>query len=235
MHAPTRTTHTQDRTPIDSSSDHELVRRALAGDHDAREELGQYLDRIRHTVRACDRRMGGRLTPDQLEDVAQEAQLAVWSKLPRFERGRSLGGWIHGFAVRQHLRAVRTRARNGAVTPLEEHELAQAGPVAVPMGVSPLLKRGLATLPRPESSVIQQHHFPGRTFREIASFSGTPYGTVKTRYYRGLRRLQSWLVAQDPELRLASANPDGTRSPRHRMRFREHSQDPRPRRCAELQ
>jgi RNA polymerase sigma-70 factor (ECF subfamily) len=66
-----------------------------------------------------------------------------------------------------------------------------------------LFARGLQTLPREFSSVLELFFWEDRSIQEIADALGIPPGTVKSRLHRGKAMLRAWLDAapQRDELR----------------------------------
>lgn len=55
------------------------------------------------------------------------------------------------------------------------------------------LLEAVDALDRPEAEVIELKHFEGLSFTEVAARLSISSNSVKTRYYRGLRRLEQRL------------------------------------------
>src|SRR5262249_29736320 len=59
-----------------------------------------------------------------------------------------------------------------------------------------LLQRGLAALSACQRRVIRRVHFGGWTLRGVAGESGEPFGNVRHRYYRGLKKMRASISAE---------------------------------------
>src|SRR5690242_10532522 len=90
--------------------DVELVRRARRGDSAAIEAVLQRLACVRAMLRACHRRHGSTLTPDDLAEVEQEVHAALWAKLDGFEGRAALETWAYRFVALELLKAFERRA-----------------------------------------------------------------------------------------------------------------------------
>src|SRR5258708_8992638 len=88
--------------------------RAQAGDGEAFREL---IDPYRRELQAhCYRILG---SVQDAEDVLQEALLAAWRSLDRFD-GRSLRAWLYRIATNRCLNYLRNNARRPKVAPVPE-------------------------------------------------------------------------------------------------------------------
>jgi RNA polymerase sigma-70 factor (ECF subfamily) len=127
------------------------------------------------------------------EDIVQAVFLTLWSR-PDAYRDENIGAWLARVARNRCLDALRVRkARPEAEMPVE---LVAEG--AVEEGVFAQLdgdrvRKALAALPDDQRIPIEMGFFGGITHAEIATRTGAPLGTIKTRIRAGLRRLRDQL------------------------------------------
>ena len=138
------------------------------------------------------------------EEALQDVFMEIWNRAANFDarKGKALG-WIICLARRRaidHYRKIRRRAdaseklrleNDGGQGALGESFLgtktAGAGPGAT--DVRQFLARIIASLPAEQGRVIQLSYFKEMSQREIASRTGIPLGTIKTRLDLALRKL----------------------------------------------
>ena len=133
---------------------------------------------------------------DEAEDVLQRVFYEVWRNRDRYDPSRSLEAWVLGIARKRAIDQLRRRHAN--VVPIEElcdiagddgRELADRYARANEV------RRALERLPAEQREVLTLAYFGDLTQAEIAERLGVPLGTVKTRTFRGLRRLADLLGA----------------------------------------
>lgn len=138
------------------------------------------------------RRSGAPLQSHDLEDVAQESLLKVWTKVAEFRGQSTLEGWLYGFCLNAFRNAVRRR-RHGtldtepAADPTKSYDFDE-------------LESLLSQLGPPAEPVIRLKHVDGLTFAEIASDLGLHVSTAKERYYTGIQWLRSRLAGRRREM-----------------------------------
>lgn len=175
--------------------DLELVRAVLADPNAHVEELGRRFDCLPRILRALDARLGCRLQPDDLRDIGQDALVLAWQKLPEYGGDARLESWLYGIARLELLNAVRRIARRSG-RPEDFEALQRVESEDAPPGISldyEVLHRGLAALEPEISVVVRLKHFEDLTLEQIGQRLGISTNTVKTRYYRGLSRLEDRL------------------------------------------
>jgi RNA polymerase sigma-70 factor (ECF subfamily) len=174
-----------------------LIRSALQGQGEAVRTLLQRLRCVPRMIVAQNRRIAQPLSQDALEDVIQEALIAVWTKLGDFAGRAAFETWVYPFCYFEFMR--RARAEGARPSSLEglpsPAELEDPTRAPLPAEFEPLL-RELEALKPEESEVLRLKHFDGRTFELIAEQLGLSPNTVKTRYYRGLQRLRVRLAGR---------------------------------------
>lgn len=179
----------------DPRDDRDLVRCAEAGDSEARECLGRRLGCIRRFLVTMDRRRGSSLTAEQLDDLTQDVTVEVLRVLSRFQGRARLETWIWQICRSRHLNRLRDLGRRPASATLVEDP--ESGPSDRAEAEAEEVHGALVRLGPPEEDVLRLKAWEGLCFPEIAERLGMPLGTVKTAYYRGLKRLQHEL-REDP-------------------------------------
>jgi RNA polymerase sigma factor (sigma-70 family) len=136
-------------------------------------------------------------SPQQADDLAQEAMLSVWRKAHLFDPAKaSAATWIFTIARNLRIDLIR-RERHPGFDP--------ADPSLVP-GVSDSpdmdfqtrqsgqrIRQALASLPSDQARIILMSFYSDKTHSEIASELDIPLGTVKSRIRLAMVRLKSLL------------------------------------------
>lgn len=136
--------------------------------------------------------------PQLVDEVIQDAFVAVWRSAGRFKASGEPAAWLWGIAIRRLVDAIRRRPaataslehvdESSTVSSAEEHVL-----MAIEHGD---LGGALARLSPELRAVIQATVLDGLTTREAARLLGLPAGTVKTRAMRARRELRSALAGE---------------------------------------
>ena len=136
------------------------------------------------------------------EDVVQEAFLAYWRNPAAFETARgSFGSWFLSLVHHKAVDAVRHEACLRRRTDADAEDRARTDEHGSPdiaelvtdrMGDA-RVRRALDALPEAQREALVLAYWGGYTQREIAARTGAPLGTVKTRMFAGMHRLQQVL------------------------------------------
>jgi RNA polymerase sigma-70 factor (ECF subfamily) len=125
------------------------------------------------------------------EDVLQEVFLQLWRNPGAFDAARgSLGPWL---AVIARNRAIDSLRRRRPETDIEDVVLSVAPDLASEADRSRAVEkvRGvLGTIPALQRSALEMAYFEGLSHSEIATKTGEPLGTIKTRIRAGLMALR---------------------------------------------
>jgi len=179
-------------------SDAELVERARRGDHAA---FGELVDRHRSSAfRAALAALG---SPEDAEDVAQEALVAAFRHLAGFREQASFKTWLLSIAWRKALtrrRSLKTMLRR-FVSPAEGTEWEfpdrsrgqEQGLIESEVGAH--VKRLITGLSPKLRDVLLLTTTGEHTYEEIAAMLKIPVGTVKWRMAESRRQLKNKLSA----------------------------------------
>jgi RNA polymerase sigma-70 factor, ECF subfamily len=125
------------------------------------------------------------------EDILQEVFIQLWRQPATFDSSRgNLGAWL---AVIARNRAIDSLRKRRSETDIEdvvvaiESDLAGDAERARAMD---RVRRALGSMPPVQRSALEMAYFEGLTHTEIASKTGEPLGTVKTRIRAGLLALR---------------------------------------------
>jgi RNA polymerase sigma-70 factor, ECF subfamily len=185
------------------SSEHELVRRARAGDQDAFAELV-----VMHAGRVYGalRRFG--LDLDEADEVAQEVFLRAWRGLARFEERSQFATWLYRIAFneaqrrlsrRPHPRAEPDPDREDPIVSLPESP--ELGPEAQTLEreFERALERALAELPSDRRAAVVLRDVQGLSTHDAAEVAGIGEAAFKSRLHRARMQLRALL---EPYLQL---------------------------------
>lgn len=125
------------------------------------------------------------------EDILQEVFLQLWRNPSAFDAARgSLGPWL---AVITRNRAIDALRKRKPETDIEEVIVSVAPDLAGQADRSRAAERVrgvLSAMPSPQRSALEMAYFEGLSHSEIATKTGEPLGTIKTRIRAGLMALR---------------------------------------------
>jgi RNA polymerase sigma-70 factor, ECF subfamily len=177
-------------------NDVELLKAIAARDEAA---LAQLYDRYRTILFGLLMRILS--NREEAEDVLQEVFLQVWRKATDFDerRGRPFT-WLVTLARSRGIDRLRTLAARVRVAEAGAREVSEAvSDAAIDAFKSEqrgLVSDALAKLPDEQKRPIMLAYFDGLSQSEIATRTGAPLGTVKTRMRTGMIRLRELLAGQ---------------------------------------
>jgi RNA polymerase sigma-70 factor, ECF subfamily len=132
----------------------------------------------------------------QAEDILQEVFLQLWRKPGAFVQNRgSLGAWLVVIARNRAIDVLRRRKPSDSVD-----DIVLTAPINVAddaeRNIAMQRVRGvIADLPEEQRRTLDLAYFEGLSHTEIASRTGDPLGTVKTRIRQALITLRKALEA----------------------------------------
>ena len=163
-----------------------MVTALKAGDQSA---VAQLYDRYSAVVYAVALRVLG--DTGAAEDVLQEVFLQLWRNPGAFDAARgSLAPWL---AVIARNRAIDFLRKRKPETDLEDVIISVAPDLARDADrarAAEKVRGVIGTMPPPQRSALEMAYFEGMSHSEIASKTGEPLGTIKTRIRSGLLALR---------------------------------------------
>lgn len=179
----------------DCEQDLALVREVLADREDAIERFVQRMRCVPRILAAQNARMGRPLDEHDLADLTQDTLVVIWRKLDQYAGHAPIEGWVYRLCCLELMNGIRRKRRqprlasdlSSGVTPERTSE-APRGPWEYED-----VHSGIDWLGGHEAEVIRLKHFEDLTFEEIGRRLAVSPNTVKTRYYRGLIKLQEFL------------------------------------------
>lgn len=136
----------------------------------------------------------------EAEEVVQDTFIEIWRSATRYDPRRAAPErWI---LTMTRTRAIDRLRQNGARFRLAENLDAEPMPErpSAPDALVGLsreakkLREALASLPHEQRAVLEHAYDAGMTQSEIAEFTGTPLGTVKTRMRTAMLKLADLLA-----------------------------------------
>jgi RNA polymerase sigma factor (sigma-70 family) len=146
-------------------------------------------------------------SPDDADDIAQEAILRAFRGFDAL-RGPDVKAWLLTIVRNCHLTAVKQQQRR-AFVPLPEEQDTQDGPAMIATTPDPesssirrdeerTLDRLMSALPEEHREVLVLREIEEMDYREIASVTNIPIGTVMSRLARARAALKArWLHEAD--------------------------------------
>ncbi len=130
------------------------------------------------------------------EELAQEALLSLWRKAALYNPEKAqVSTWL--FRIARNLMIDQLRRERGIA-----YDTAEAADEPVMEDEAPdatdaeTLRRKIATLPQEQLTLVYKNFFEGKSHAEIATETGQPLGSVKSRLRAALQRLRGQLEAE---------------------------------------
>ena len=178
-------------------ADVQIIQRVVAGDQQA---LGELYDRWSKPAFSLARRVCA--DEGLAEDVVQEVFIAFWREPGRFDPARgAFSSWLLTLVHHKAVDAVRRESaiRRRTVPAAEDGEEWSVAPgpgadqAALGAVVAGQVRDALGRLPNEQREALALAYYGGYTQREVATLTGVPLGTVKSRMFTGVQRLRSVL------------------------------------------
>jgi len=145
-----------------------------------------------------------RIVRDQViaDDILQETFWQVWQKAGEFSGRGAVTAWLYRIARNKsldHLRRYKTRPQPVETASEESEEAlwaqlaaddADVEDITVQRWESEYLRRALEEIPAEQRRCMVLAYFEGMSQRQIAEYTNTPLGTVKTRLRIGVEKLE---------------------------------------------
>ena len=172
----------------------DLVELAMAGDHDAFEQLARVEIRRLYAVARLILRDHGKA-----EEATQEALMAAWRRLPGLRDPDRFGPWLHRLLVNACYREARTSGRRQTIEvhidPLVLPDASGSIETGADLANRDQLERGFRRLDVDQRTVLVMHYYLGFSLDEAAEVLGVPPGTVRSRLSRAINAMRAALEA----------------------------------------
>jgi RNA polymerase sigma-70 factor (ECF subfamily) len=185
----------------DAASEQAIIRRAIAGEHEAFAILmRRHNRRLYRLARAIVR------NDAEAEDALQDAYLDAFRSLGGFRAASSVSTWLSRLVINECLGRTRREARRQNVIPMtqspadRELETVPSGEVGSPdeaadrAQMRAILERNIDALPATFRAVFVLRSVEELTVEETAECLGIPPETVRTRHFRARSLLREALA-----------------------------------------
>ncbi len=179
-------------------TDEMLLAHIVTGDSDALEE---FYDRHNQTVYS----LLLRIVANQAiaEDLLQETFWQVWKKADQFGGNGAAAAWLYRIARNKaldQLRRQKVRPQTVDSEPEALEHLTSPAPYGVEEQIERIWNRqhirlALDQIPDEQRLCLELAYFEGMSQQQIAEYTMTPLGTIKTRVRMGLNKLERLLRA----------------------------------------
>jgi RNA polymerase sigma-70 factor, ECF subfamily len=174
------------KTAIGSVDDSALLTRIGQRDENAMEDLFRRYSGVVYSVALRVLHDSG-----QAEDVLQEVFLQLWRDPTVFVQQRgSLGGWLVVVARNRAIDLLRRRKPTDSVDDVVLASSVNVAEEAERNTIMQKVRQVIAGLPQEQRNTLELAYFEGLSHTEIASRTGDPLGTVKTRIRQALISLR---------------------------------------------
>jgi RNA polymerase sigma-70 factor (ECF subfamily) len=160
-----------------------VIRLAKEGD---REAFAGLADRYRRMLYAA--AYSVLRSPDEAEDVAQEALCRIFAKMHTLREGSSFGRWAYAIAKNTAIARLRSRSREVPFQDMSEHPASEISETISD------IREAVEGLPDRLREPVLMYYINGYSGKEVANFLGIPHGTVRARLTEARRALRKELV-----------------------------------------
>lgn len=178
----------------------EIVNKAIKGDGRA---FGRLFEKYKHFVWSVAYRMTYDF--DQAEDVTQDVFVSAWQSLKTFRGGSAFSTWIYKITVNKalnRLRSISNRTYDSSDPMMDrvdkevfERQNPESGADA--LETEQMLSKLLSKLDPDRRVVIILKEIEGLSYEEIATVTGAPIGTVRSRIARARQTLEKLAEEMD--------------------------------------
>lgn len=178
-----------------------VIRRVQRGDANAFEYLVAAYEKNVYNLAL---RMTG--SPEDAEDMAQEAFLKAYNSLPSFRGDSKFSVWLYRIVSNVCLDFLRKKNKRGAISLSVEDDDGEDTQLDLPdTSQSPeellekkltreAVRRGLDALPPDARQILLLREIEGLSYEEIGAVLGLESGTVKSRIFRARKKLVAFLL-----------------------------------------
>lgn len=158
---------------------------------DRNRALEELISKYARLIRSAVLRVAGPLTDVVADDVEQKVAVALWRAMPGEQLPRHPASYLYRAAVRETVRALRSRQKAGTVEFPEDHRDPSPSPDTLleskELGMT--IREALSTL-APDRQHAVQAHLMGFDVREIMEIQGWAYNRARNLIARGMADLR---------------------------------------------
>lgn len=141
------------------------------------------------------------------DDLAQETFLAVHRKLHTWQATAQFSTWLHSIAYRKFLERTRRENRYQVMEEVPEPESAFPGAMGNAAESEILAQQLMALLGPEDRACLTLAYSVGLSLEEISAMMDLPLGSVKSRIHRAKLKLQQWMDDHDHSLHTNETEP----------------------------
>lgn len=136
-------------------------------------------------------------SPEEAQDVIQEAAIKAWRELPRLRAASAWSAWFRRIVIRITL-DERRHARHLREIRLREPMSADTGPASIDVDTQLDLRAAFGRLSADDRAVLALRYYVDLTVPDVADALGIRVGTAKARLSRAVGRLRARLSDDQP-------------------------------------
>jgi RNA polymerase sigma-70 factor, ECF subfamily len=155
-----------------------------------KQEIVALIPRLRRFARSLTRHV------HDADDLVQLALERALVKLDAWQRGSRLDSWLFTIIRNAWIDELRSRARRGEVSTVDEFSELAAAPAGGGDDVL-AIQRAMAKLPEEQRSAIMLVLVEGFPYKEAAAVLDIPVGTLTSRLARGREALKTLLAERE--------------------------------------
>lgn len=138
---------------------------------------------------------------DAAEEIVQEVMLKIWQKAPSYDPSKAAAStWIYTVMRNARIDLIRRNKRHQTDSdPIDVDDLwdedSDTGPVVQFQKIrdQEIIKESFKVLPSEQRQALTEVYMKGKSHSEVASETGLPLGTVKSRVRMGLQKIEAYL------------------------------------------
>jgi len=143
--------------------------------------------------------MGRPLNEHDLADLGQDTVIVILRKLGEFAGRAPFEGWVYRVCCLEFLNGVRRMRKRPGSLEDESMIVDEAAETTNRMGERERVHAALEEVGGVDAETVRLKHFEDLTFQEMGHRMGMSPNTLKTRYYRGIERLERILARNEEQ------------------------------------
>lgn len=138
---------------------------------------------------------------DDADDLSQDVFIKVWKNLPGFRSDAQLYTWMYRIATNECITFINKKKQKNNIS-LDDvaYELADTLADSSYFNgdqAQKKLQQALLTLPEKQKLVFNMKYYEDMKYEEISQVLGTSVGALKASFHLAVKKIESFLLAQD--------------------------------------